>query len=89
MSKKTQNDISFDEAIKQLEEVVKQLESGQLTLEKSVELYQQGMELSLLCDTKLKQAELKIEVVTQSSDNLLKQPFETGSGKEDAKRVPH
>jgi exodeoxyribonuclease VII small subunit len=85
MSKKTQNDISFDEAIKQLEEVVKQLESGQLTLEKSVELYQQGMELSLLCDTKLKQAELKIEVVTQSSDNLLKQPFETGSGKEDAK----
>ncbi len=59
-------DLTFDEAIKQLEEVVKQLESGQLSLEKSVELYESGMRLSVYCDMKLKQAELKIEKVTQS-----------------------
>ncbi len=58
--------LTFDEAIKQLDEVVKQLESGQLSLEKSVELYETGMRLSVYCDMKLKLAELKIEKVTQS-----------------------
>ena len=49
--------LSFDEALFQLEQVVKQLESGELPLEKSIELYKQGMMLSNTCHQKLQNIE--------------------------------
>ena len=43
----------FEELLKELEEIVKELESGKLTLEESIEKYQRGVELSNICKEKL------------------------------------
>lgn len=52
----------FEELLKELDEIVKELESGTLTLEESILKYQRGMELSKLCKEKLLSAK---EVVVQ------------------------
>lgn len=70
------HELTFEEAMKKLETIVQQLESGTFSLEQSVDLYEQGMRLSLHCEQKLKQAEQKIEILTQTKDSgFSKQPF--------------
>ncbi|NLK70631.1 MAG: exodeoxyribonuclease VII small subunit [Clostridiales bacterium] len=53
--------MQFEEGIKKLEEIVKALESGDLTLEKSVELYSEGMKISADCKKELENAKLKVD----------------------------
>ncbi len=55
--------ISFEDALKKLEEIVSQLEDKSITLEKSVELYEEGLTLSKYCNEALEEAELKIKKV--------------------------
>ena len=47
-------DITFEEAMENLEKIVEQLEEGDVPLEKAISIYKQGMDLSRLCHTKLK-----------------------------------
>lgn len=54
------NEIPFDEAMLQLEQIVRQLEQGDVPLENAIELYQKGMELSKLCSDKLQSAEKQL-----------------------------
>jgi len=54
-------DLKFEEALTQLEEIVAELEEGELSLEEAVEKFQRGMALKQLCEHRLKQAEAKIE----------------------------
>lgn len=56
----TKKEISFDEAMLQLENIVRQLEQGDVPLENAIELYQKGMELSKLCSDKLQSAEKQL-----------------------------
>ncbi len=51
----------FEEAIRRLEQVVKELESGDKTLDEALALYEEGKQLSALCDRYLQQAELKLK----------------------------
>ncbi|OZS78800.1 exodeoxyribonuclease VII small subunit [Tetzosporium hominis] len=51
---------TFEEAMKQLEEIVRRLEQGDVPLEESIDLYKQGMELSAQCSAKLQQAEKQL-----------------------------
>ncbi len=51
----------FEEAIRQLEQVVKDLESGDKTLDEALALYEEGKKLSAMCDRYLQQAELKLK----------------------------
>ena len=55
--------LSYEAALQQLETIIAELESGRLSLEKSVEFYEQGRRLSARCQTLLEQAELKIRQV--------------------------
>lgn len=55
------NKLSFEDAYKQLAELVKKMESGELKLEDSVAAYEQGIKLKAYCEQLLKEAELKIE----------------------------
>lgn len=57
----------FEELLQELNEIVSELESGQLSLEESIEKYQKGMELSKLCKDKLLQA--KEVVVKKMNEN--------------------
>jgi exodeoxyribonuclease VII small subunit len=54
---------SFEAALKQLEETVQRLEKGELALEESLKLYEDGIRLSRLCHAKLEEAEGKIEML--------------------------
>ena len=57
----------FEEALKQLEEIVQKLEKGELTLEESLALYEEGIRLSRLCHAKLEEAEGKIAMLIKDA----------------------
>ena len=63
--------VNFEEALTELEGIVQQLESGKISLEDSVTAYERGMMLRSLCETHLKNAQLKIQKVTQNADGSL------------------
>ena len=54
-------DLKFEEALTKLEEIVAELEEGELSLEEAVEKFQRGMALKQLCERRLSEAEAKIE----------------------------
>lgn len=59
---------TFEEAMKQLEDVVRRLEQGDVPLEESIELYKKGTELSAFCATKLQEAEKQlVQFIDQDS----------------------
>ncbi|WP_347311838.1 exodeoxyribonuclease VII small subunit [Defluviimonas sp. SAOS-178_SWC] len=60
--------MTFEDAMKALEEVVRDLESGNVALEKSISLYERGAELKAHCEKKLKEAEEKVAKITLGPD---------------------
>lgn len=65
------NDLNFEEALGRLEEVVRELEKEDITLEDSMQKFEQGIKLSSHCLKKLNEAEEKIEELTRSEDGKL------------------
>ena len=59
---------SFEQALRELEHIVQELEKEDVSLERSIELYQKGVELSKECSDLLEKAELKIQEVQSSSN---------------------
>lgn len=71
-------DMKFEEAIKLLEDTVKKLETGGLSLDDSISYYTRGKELKEICDKRLKEAQLKVEKIIQNDDNNISTvPFDT------------
>lgn len=68
--------LSFEEALKRLEEVVEQLEGGDTPLDETIDLYQEGVLLARHCDTKLTQVEQKIEILLEEDGKLITRDFE-------------
>jgi len=62
-----QDPISFEAALKELEGIVKQLESGEAKLEEALGLFERGIKLSRFCSEKLEEAEKKIELLVKDS----------------------
>jgi len=60
--------LSFEDALKRLEQIVRELETGEAKLEQSIALYEEGMQLKALCERKLKDAQLKVEKITLAAD---------------------
>ncbi len=58
----------FETAIAELETIVKTLEDGDLTLEKSLELFERGIQLSRFCHARLEEAERRVEVLTERGE---------------------
>ena len=56
--------LSFEDALKALEAIVAKLESGKAGLEESIQLYEEGVALRQHCDSKLKDAQLRVEKLT-------------------------
>jgi exodeoxyribonuclease VII small subunit len=65
----------FEAGLAELETVVKQLESGDLPLEKALELFERGMQLSENCRKQLEEAETKVEVLTRRGGTVTPEPF--------------
>jgi exodeoxyribonuclease VII small subunit len=65
--KQEQDPVSFEAALKELEGIVKQLETGEAKLEESLQLFERGIRLSRFCSQKLEEAEKKIEMLVKDS----------------------
>lgn len=61
----------FEQAIVELEDIVKQLQAGDLSLDESMEKFKVGMELANLCNTQLQQAEKSITMLVEQSDGTI------------------
>ena len=72
---KKNNDLTFEENLKKLENIVDKLESGEIDLEKSVELYKEGMIFKNNCEEKLKKVELQIKKIKLENNQINKEDF--------------
>ena len=64
-------EMSFEDAMRELEKVVSDLERGDVPLEQSIALYERRAQLKQRCQTKLKEAEEKVALITQEGDGNL------------------
>lgn len=67
--------ISFEDSIKQLEEIAKELEKGDLSLDKSVNKFEEGMRLSKQCNELLENAEKRIMVLLNDGNTIKEENF--------------
>jgi exodeoxyribonuclease VII small subunit len=66
----------FETALKSLEEIVGQLEAGDLTLDRSLELFEEGIRVSRFCSAQLDGAERKVEMLIKSAEGVVQEePF--------------
>jgi exodeoxyribonuclease VII small subunit len=75
----------FEDAMKELEDIVKRLESGDLSLEESIKLFEKGMALSKYCSDKLEEAEKKVSLLVKDEGGIKTEPFDYGAA-EDAEK---
>lgn len=68
-------EIKFEEAIKKLEDISKELESGELGLDESVSKFEEGMKLSKICTKMLNEAEKRINILINSDGNIKEESF--------------
>lgn len=80
---KISNGVKFEEALEKLEDIVRELEGGDLQLDKSLAKYEEGVKLIRICQKKLQEAKKKIEILVTSKEGKVKiEPFgESASGK--------
>jgi exodeoxyribonuclease VII small subunit len=72
MAKKT-----FEQSMKQLEQIVQELESGDLSLEKAIKKFEEGIQLSKFCSKKLEETEKKISILLKDdSGEITEAPFQ-------------
>lgn len=67
---------SFESGLTELEAVVKELESGDLPLERALELFEKGVALSEGCRKQLEEAETRVEMLVRKNDKVQPQPFQ-------------
>ena len=67
---------SFEASLDALEKVVKELEAGDLTLERSLELFEKGMHLSETCRKQLEEAETRVEILIKRQGKIQPEPFQ-------------
>lgn len=74
----TVNEINFEEAIIKLENEVKKLESGNMTLDESICAFEEAVKLVRLCNQKLENAERRVRILTENTDGTVTDlPFDT------------
>jgi exodeoxyribonuclease VII small subunit len=73
----------FEDALNRLEKIVSKLEDGEIPLEESLKLFEEGIRLSRLCNQKLEEAEKRVEILMKGKNGVIKpHPFDpsTSSG---------
>lgn len=70
--------LSFENALEKLEGLVEKLEKGNLTLDESLETFEQGMKFARVCSQKLSKAESRIEQLVLENGELRAKPFADG-----------
>lgn len=77
MSDKPVSELSFEEALRALEDIVTRLERGDVALDQSITLYERGAELKKHCEARLNAAQMRVEAIRLAEDGTPKgtEPF--------------
>jgi exodeoxyribonuclease VII small subunit len=70
---------TFEVGLHELETIIKEMESGELPLERALDLFERGMKLSAICRKRLEEAETRVEILTKRAGEVQPQPFDQGS----------
>ncbi|RMH22578.1 MAG: exodeoxyribonuclease VII small subunit [Gammaproteobacteria bacterium] len=76
MSKKQASGYQFEASLEKLENIIEQLEQGDLSLEQSLELFETGISLTKQCQKSLQRAEKRISVLREKNGELFLTPYE-------------
>jgi exodeoxyribonuclease VII small subunit len=76
----------FEECLQRLEGIVQELEKGEVPLEKSLTLFEEGMNLSSACRKELEQAEGKVEILLKKNGKVQAEPFDALADKSPVRR---
>lgn len=76
-SKNTEKQPGFEKSLERLETIVREMESGALSLDKMMKYFEEGMSLVGICSTKLNEVERKIELLVKQGDKTTLTPFDT------------
>jgi exodeoxyribonuclease VII small subunit len=71
----------FEECLQRLEQILTELERGEIPLEKSLQLFEEGMTLSKACRKELEEAEGKVEILLKQNGRLQAEPYEAEARK--------
>lgn len=71
------NEVNFEQALSELENLVEKMEKGELSLEEAMADFQRGVELSRTCQKTLKAAEQKVRILMEQGDKGQLAPFDT------------
>ena len=63
------DEIKYEDAVKELDEIVSKLENGTVSLDESIKLFEKGTKLAGICSDKLKKSEQKITMLTKENNN--------------------
>ncbi len=67
----------YESALERLEEITDDLENGEKSLEDSITLYTEGLEIAKFCNGKLEEAEKKVKIITEENGQLLETNFDS------------
>ena len=70
-------DMNFEDAMKALEQIANELENGELSLEQSVDKFEEGIKISKKCNEILEKAETKISILIKDGDEIKEENFES------------
>ena len=65
----------FEESLEKLEEIVRRMEAGEMTLEESLKAFEEGIKLARLCSKKLDEADRRVELLLREEGELVTKPF--------------
>ena len=75
MPEETTSSPNFEASLEELERIVKELEKGELPLEQSLQLFENGMRLSADCKRQLEEAESRVEILVRRGSEMTAMPF--------------
>ena len=78
----TNDRIDFEQAMQRLEDIVKKMEEGNVSLDDALELFEKGVNLIKLCQKKISSAEQKVALLIQDSQDIFLEPFQDEVAKE-------
>jgi len=74
----------FEDALGRLEEIVRKMETGDMTLEESLKAFEEGIKLARLCAKKLDDAERRVDILLQQEDGMAVKPFQVEGGEDES-----
>ena len=76
----------FEDCLQRLEQIVDELEKGNVPLEQALKLFEEGVQLSASCRKELEEAEGKVEILLKQNGKLQPEPYESPAEKASAKK---